>query len=98
MDDVEVNALQIFDFCYLMQFGAGVDVWRYHGTCPDHPISQNKQDKTVSPTRPTSFDEKNMILRTHSGRIYKIMSFIGDQQKIIEQIKSDIKNGKFEVY
>ena len=98
MDDVEVNALQIFDFCYMMEFGCGGDVWRYHGMCPDHPLTQNRADKYISPTRPTSFDEQNMILRTNSGRLYKIMSFCGDQQKIIEQIKSDIKNGKFEVH
>lgn len=45
---------------------------------------------------PVSLDAENLILTTASGRVYKIMSFRGNQEEVIAQIKLDIANRGYE--
>jgi len=90
----EPEPIQIFDLCYRMDMGCGYDVWRYQGYAPGHPTIVTG---IVRPSPPASFDEETLILKTVSGRVYKVMSFDGNQQEIIEQIKSDIAGGGFKL-
>lgn len=87
--------IQIFKFHYRMELCGGYqnDTFRYHGECPDHPTVRSGN---VSPSAPVEFDEANMLLRTVSGRLYKIMSFDADPVKTIAQIKDDIERGGFQ--
>ena len=82
---------EIFDFSYYMDMNCGYknDYWRYHG----RTLSSSG---LISPSRPVSFDEENLIIETFSGSLYKIMNFNGNKDKIIEQIKLDIVNRGFE--
>ena len=91
MEDV----IEIYDLRYLRDLGNGGIVWRYHGNAPDHPLAIQRNDPAISPSIPVSLDEDHLILKTISGRLYKIMSFAGNRQEIIDQIKVDITVGHF---
>jgi hypothetical protein len=89
-----MEPIEIYEFGYYMQMGCGAknDVWRYQGNAPNHPTYSG----LVCPSSPVEFNENELILKTISGKYYKIESFSGDRQKIIDQIKSDIAGGGFE--
>lgn len=91
MDDI----IEIFDFCYRMDLGCGSDLWRYQGIVSHHPVLQGG---SVRPSAPVFFDEATMVLTTASGRRYRIMSFLGKQEEIVAQIRSDIANKGFEIH
>ena len=90
-----MDVIEIFDFHYEMELCGGGDIWRYQGLAPNHPTVKSD---IVWPSSPAELDEENLILKTASGRLYKIMSFLGDKQSIISQIKSDILCGGFEIH
>lgn len=97
-----MNTLEIYNLCYGMELGAGGDIWRLQGDCPNHPFVKGR----IQPSTPINFNEENLTFTTASGRHYKIMSFAGNKlmsfagnkQEIIDQIKKDIENKGYEVH
>lgn len=88
--------VEIYNFRYLMDMGIGGDLWKPYGQVYGHPHINDGLH--VYTSTPVEFDEVNMIMTTASGRQYKICSFDGEQNKWIDQIKSDILNKGTEVY
>jgi hypothetical protein len=76
-----------------MELGSGRDTWRLKGYCPNHPRLEPGE---LMPSTPVSFDEENETFTTLSGSTYKIVSYDGKKEEVIEQIKKDISNGGYE--
>lgn len=77
---------------YRMEIRGGGDVWRLYGFVRD--IGEYRYFST-----PVSYDEETQVLKTISGSIYQVASFEReDNSEVLEQLKSDIERGSYEVH
>ncbi len=76
--------VEIHNVRYIMSIGF---IWRLCGMVGD---------KEWCPSQPKSLNEENMTFETLSGNIYKIMSFGGNKEKILNQLKNDINTRSIE--
>lgn len=88
--------VEIHKFRYMVEMGCGLDAWRPTGQVYGHPnVPDGNQIYTSTPV---SLDEENLRFKTASGREYQIITFDDDQKKILDQIKTDIKNQGTEMW
>ena len=80
------NIKDLFDARYEHILSGGGDPWVLTG---------NYGGQKIYPTHPVEFDEKEMIIKTFSGSLYRLYDISSEN---IEQIKTDIKNGGYEVH
>jgi hypothetical protein len=87
--------VELYDAHYEMELGCNLDVWQLRGNVINHPDFPD--GNSVGPSTPVEFDEATDIMKTASGKTYKIMSYV-NKEKVVEQIKSDIEKKGYEVH
>jgi hypothetical protein len=87
--------VELYDAHYEMELGCNLDIWRLRGNAINHPDFSNGH--SVGPSTPVEFDEATDIMKTASGKTYKIMSYI-NKASVVDQIKKDILNKGYEVH
>lgn len=86
--------IELHNVRYLVEMGCGIDYWRLSGEAYGHP--QYRDGERIWPSTPVSFDEEQLTFQSASGKSYQLCSFEVPKEKVIEQLKKDIKKGGYE--
>lgn len=79
----------IYNFRFAVALGAP-DKWLPFGTVNNHPNFPPESE--IFTSSPVEYDKKNKILKTASGRIYKIESFdAGEEEKWENELQKEIE-------
>lgn len=92
----ESPRIELYNARYQMQLRGGGDIWSLYGQVYGHPNFPPGHHTHLS--SPLTFDPETDELDTCSGSRYIIKSYEGDKQKVVDQIKTDIANGGYEVH
>lgn len=77
--------LEIYEFCYRV---LGVESRRPFGRITGHPYMRDMEEAFIS--SPIKFDEKLYLITSSSGRKYRIQSYSGNKEEILEELRKHI--------
>jgi hypothetical protein len=81
--------VQLENWRYLVEMGAGIDAWRLTGEAYDHPNFHDGE--VVHTSTPVAFDATTRQLKTASGRTYVLGQCAANENEQIKNIMEDIE-------